>query len=406
MAFHPSRSLHPHAALGLMILAGSAITLVAGCSSAPRQAPVTSPGVIPEEEQSTPNNGLSAMAARFAKHPETEESTVFTPEAPREARPDAASPSPGVMGRPTPAATITVDTNPQPAPPVDPPEPVKVHLTPEAEIAAKAAELRALLAAQAPSRTDVLNARLGLSALDSFFSGPGERPAVNLRLSPAEQRIAAAVGDLFTKLDAQTRTTADAPRLAELFAAAADSLASNDRVRISYAGLCRRVDSFGRFEPFTSTAFLAGQAQKAIVYVELDRFAARTPNSADIAAGQNAGWVVEISQELELIHDADGRQQWYRPPQTITDSSRTRRRDFYLVNTIELPATLSVGAYSLKVTIRDKTSGSTDEQVIPLQIIADASATQSPRSVSLMKKQPPQPPQPVITPFSGSDARK
>lgn len=257
------------------------------------------------------------------------------------------------------------------------------------QIAAKAAELRALVELQGKAGKDPLHTTMALAALDAFIPPASDaaraQPPNQLGLSPGEARVASTFSDLFSKLDRQAKVGSDAQKLAGLLTDAADSLSAMAAVRISYAGLCQRVESFGRFEPFPSMSFLAGRSHRAIVYVELDRFSARPAISADGSQAQGNAWVVEVSQELELIHDADGRQQWYRPPQTVVDSSRTRRRDFYLVNTIELPATLSVGAYSLKVTIRDKTGGSTDERVIPLQVIADASATQSPRSVSLQK---------------------
>ncbi|HRJ50596.1 MAG TPA: hypothetical protein PKU91_08685, partial [Phycisphaerales bacterium] len=175
-------------------------------------------------------------------------------------------------------------------------------------------------------------------------------------------------------VDQAARRHAEPAEFARVLSDAADAIHVASSLRITHAGLCRRVESFGRYDPFPTTAFLAGRAHKAIVYVELDRFSSRPPSAGDGPAAQGMAWVVELTQELELIHDADGRRQWYRPPQAVLDASMTRRRDFYLVNTIDLPATLTVGAYSLKVVIRDKATGATDERVIPLQVIADASA--------------------------------
>jgi len=59
----------------------------------------------------------------------------------------------------------------------------------------------------------------------------------------------------------------------------------------------------------------------------------------------------------------------------VRDRSRTRRRDFYIVQRIDLPANLSVGKYNLKVAVRDRHApgGAEAEAVVPIQIVADAS---------------------------------
>ncbi len=260
--------------------------------------------------------------------------------------------------------------------------------TPAARIAVHAAELRALLVERAQASTDPLAASIALAAFDAAID-PAAGGTVDLKLSPTEQRTLTIAKDLFARMLQGPGTHGGPARLADLMMDAAANLSKDAGVRISHAALCRRVESFGRFDPFPTASFLAGQTHRAIVYVELDRFATREMTSSDSMSAEGGRWTVEVSQELELIHDADGRQQWYRPPQTVSDSSRTLRHDFYLVNTIDLPATLTVGAYSLKVTIRDRTSGATDERVIPLQVIADPSALQSPRSGAFKAATPP-----------------
>jgi hypothetical protein len=54
------------------------------------------------------------------------------------------------------------------------------------------------------------------------------------------------------------------------------------------------------------------------------------------------------------------------------DTSRNKRRDFYLINRIELPSTLSIGRYQLKVIMRDLVSGAEAEAIIPIEIVAEA----------------------------------
>ena len=53
------------------------------------------------------------------------------------------------------------------------------------------------------------------------------------------------------------------------------------------------------------------------------------------------------------------------------DRSKNVRRDFFVVQRIDLPANLNVGKYLLKITIEDLVAQSTDQANIPIQIVAD-----------------------------------
>ena len=81
---------------------------------------------------------------------------------------------------------------------------------------------------------------------------------------------------------------------------------------------------------------------------------------------------MNLSQALQLYHDADGTLAWSRPEEEVIETSRNKRRDFYLVNDITFPPTLTIGAYRLKVIMRDKVSGQVEERVIPFEVVADA----------------------------------
>lgn len=152
-------------------------------------------------------------------------------------------------------------------------------------------------------------------------------------------------------------------------------------LRIATAALCRRVAGYGLYEPFETTTFLAGAPRRVIVYTEADRFAHRAASEAERASvgltrgGEEADfWAVELGVELALYHESDGVLAWRRPRETIVDISRRQRRDFYLVADIELPPTLTVGGYQLKVTLVDETTGAEDAALIPIDIVADRSA--------------------------------
>jgi hypothetical protein len=154
-------------------------------------------------------------------------------------------------------------------------------------------------------------------------------------------------------------------------------LAPPAALKISRSVLCTKVDGFGRYVPFNTDTFIVGRPLRAIVYIELDGFMARPACEGDpvqpgLSLGEQAS--VELSQSLTLYHDPSGLQAWRCPAKTAIETSRNKRKDFYLIQTIELPATLTVGRYNLKVTVKDKSSGGEAEAVLPVNVVADASA--------------------------------
>ncbi len=166
----------------------------------------------------------------------------------------------------------------------------------------------------------------------------------------------------------------DPARAVQLVEGVLSTLREAAAVRIARTALCTRVEGFGQYQPFPEYTFLAGRATKMIVYTEIENFSHRAAHSGDPGADTLAGsdlLAVELSQELRLWHDADGSMQWRMPEQPIVEVGRHKRRDFFLVQQIELPPTLSVGKYNLKITIRDKVSGGVDERSIPIKIVAD-----------------------------------
>jgi hypothetical protein len=134
---------------------------------------------------------------------------------------------------------------------------------------------------------------------------------------------------------------------------------------IRQVALCRNVRSYGVYEPFDSQTFLAGREQPMIVYVELDHFLAQKMDDGQLE--------VRLQQEIELYNEADGLAVWKQPAVEIVDKSRNRRRDFFVVQMVRLPARLTVGKYLLKVRVHDKHGGSIDETTLPIQMVADTS---------------------------------
>lgn len=113
-----------------------------------------------------------------------------------------------------------------------------------------------------------------------------------------------------------------------------------------------------------------------IVYTEVEHFdrvaiadTGRRRAGGDLAIED--GWEVRLSQELQLYHEADGLLAWRRPEEVTSYRSRSKPRDYFIVDQITLPRTLTVGAYRLKVVLRDLADRSVDERIIPIRVVAD-----------------------------------
>jgi hypothetical protein len=190
-------------------------------------------------------------------------------------------------------------------------------------------------------------------------------------------------GNPLASLSAEDKSTLIAARDRLL---ADPSNASNDLIKslrpasglmILRTALCTRVEGFGRFDPYSTSTFVQGRTLRAIVYVELDGFATRPARDSDpvmsnVAIGDQVS--VDLTQSLSLYHDADDLLAWHRPARGVIETSRNKRRDFYLIQQIDLPPTLTVGRYNLKVTVTDRTTQAQAEAIIPIEIVAHESA--------------------------------
>ncbi len=143
-------------------------------------------------------------------------------------------------------------------------------------------------------------------------------------------------------------------------------------LKISTVQLCRRVKGFGVYDTFDhGSRFMAGRNQRMIVYLELENF-----HSAKTADAQGDLYRVQLEQEVRLYSEADGFEVWRQDPVKIVDESRNVRRDFFVVQMIELPGRLGVGRFRLKVRVTDSQGKSIDEVSIPIEIVADQTLVQ------------------------------
>lgn len=178
--------------------------------------------------------------------------------------------------------------------------------------------------------------------------------------------------DRKTLIDARERLAGEPGLAAQDMNKAVAGLSPQRTLSISKSALCTKVMGFGKYTAYEDIAFPAGQPVRAIVYIELDHFQSRPARETDpgVSAGGGDQQSVELSQALSLYNHSDDLLVWRRAPQTIIEAGHRARRDFYLIQQIELPKTLSVGKYHLKVSITDKVSNAQTEAVLPLNIVA------------------------------------
>lgn len=177
---------------------------------------------------------------------------------------------------------------------------------------------------------------------------------------------------------------ADAPASAPTTDAAPETLS------LPFAALCSRVEGYGLYTLLPSGAFVAGRPAAMVLYTEVDHFTSTpvpVPDDPGVTAHQT-----ELTQTVTLYLDADGSRQAAFPEATIKDVARTRRRDFYLVQRLDLPRNLSVGRYNLKVTVRDVAAKAVAEATIPIEIVADPGVARGSQVLPATGPRTPKPP--------------
>lgn len=139
-----------------------------------------------------------------------------------------------------------------------------------------------------------------------------------------------------------------------------DRLRAQGDLRIPSAALCTTVRGYGLYDPITAP-FPEGRENKALLYCEVSGFASRL--------GDGGMWDTRLTQEVVLYRgDTEA---WKKGKvDEITDHCRNKRRDFYLMNLIQLPASLPAGSYTLKVTVIDQVANRVAETVVPVTIAA------------------------------------
>lgn len=195
----------------------------------------------------------------------------------------------------------------------------------------------------------------------------GPETRVGAALSPEERERAAVVAELLASV-----FSTDADGMSAL-QGLSERLSKTVGLQIPKALLCTEVRGFGRYSEFPQTNFLAGRRVRALLYVEVDGFAHRKMNGVEFGGLEvEEPWAIDVTQTLELYHSGAGEiLAWKRPEEIVVETSRNKQRDFYLLTDFELPETLTVGSYQLKVIIKDRVAKSRAEVLVPIGIVAD-----------------------------------
>lgn len=258
-----------------------------------------------------------------------------------------------------------------------------------------ATELAALLRPEVGEGTNSFRAIAPLLAVETLEPGSAQ-PEIEqaMRAMNLDERAAVStVRDLLRQIGNDPKLLSDPDALGRRLSEYAAKLNVNgtaggefgEGLSLGTVALCTRVESFGRYAAYPSTRFIAGRANAAILYVEVGNFK-QLPTGMVSTDGTGDGYSVELTQQARLFDDKDGSLQWKYAAATIRDSSRTRRRDFFVVQRIELPSNLSIGQYTLKVTVRDVAGGEEAEATVPIQIVADPTAGSGPKVKSPAKE--------------------
>ena len=184
----------------------------------------------------------------------------------------------------------------------------------------------------------------------------------DLTALPSEDReLLAALCDALSNFRSVVRADPNplASEKARPFVEMAERIRTRADLTLSGLTLCSKVTDFGIYDKIEPTSFTAGQPRPFIVYCEVDGFLSQ------LNAAQE--WDTRLSLELRLF-DAHGLQVWQTQPEETKESSQRRRRDFFLVKLVQLPANLPGGQYMLKASVRDLQANRIAQQTIQFTV--------------------------------------
>lgn len=181
-------------------------------------------------------------------------------------------------------------------------------------------------------------------------------------LNAEDRELIAAVGDALANFRNLVKTDRSplASEKARPFIEMADRIRARTDLNIQSVNLCTSVKAFGNYEPIEPMQFVVGNPTKSVFYCEVDGFFSQV--------NEKQLWESKMSLEIRLFNEA-GIQLWGIAPETVVDTSRKRRRDFFIAKLIQLPSKLAPGPYMLKATIRDLNANRVAESTLQISVV-------------------------------------
>jgi len=300
-----------------------------GAFAAHQRAPTSSGIATPDRAASSPAGSNTGAPVIGAAPPRGVEHEL---DAATEAAESTAAPTPGLSRRAVPE-------------------------TPEALANAAAALYRDASRADTPLRS--------LMALAALSIADPERP-FNAEALPdlteEERRTLARFHGFCRDLGRQLASSDDPEAVSRAVEELSQEIRGERRLRIPRSEVCTQVEGFGVFTRIEPPEFTAHSGARFVLYSELDGY-----RSTEVGG---EGWKTELSVELSILSERDGVPVWRRDWQSVTDLVATRRQDFFMTFRVNLPDALSVGAYALKIRVRDEQTGALAEHSVPFRMVA------------------------------------
>lgn len=328
----------------------------------------------------------SPPAPRITPPPPTGADPVWSPQPRSKPSPTPLKPQPQQEPRPVPPAKPPAVPLPEPTPPLNKDEPGMASpppRVPSVSPATKPAETH-LGSAHTPTPPPTITERDALER--EFDKRVKERPSdpvahLNQQLLrllldrpvpmlstmtslPADDRDAIA-GLIDALVNYRNGLALDPTALPskklEALLKLADQLREQTELSIPTMTLCRKVDGYGIYDSMP-LSFKAGQEHETIIYCEVENFSSRFSEATKL-------WETKLTMEAVLYNSA-GDELLKGKDNVPTDQCRKRRRDFFVVKRLKLPATLAASRYILKVTIVDEQARRVAEQSLNIMMMA------------------------------------
>ncbi|MFO0893428.1 MAG: hypothetical protein U0574_00550 [Phycisphaerales bacterium] len=143
----------------------------------------------------------------------------------------------------------------------------------------------------------------------------------------------------------------------------AQELRGEQGLRVPRAEFCTRVAGFGDYDAVADRTFLAHAGARVALYFEVEGY--------DSQERPGDGWRTDLSVELSILSERDGIPVWRQEWQSVSDKAASRRQDFFVTQIVKMPESLGVGAYVMKVRVRDEHRKALAEKTLPFRMVAE-----------------------------------